>query len=240
MVRHITDPSGRVSEKSQFKPDELDKECQSIITAFLREVHGKSTFPVTTDDLTVLIERYVKDLDLYADLSGYGETVEGVTEFQLSGKPSVAISEELTGDSRRENRLRTTLAHEFGHVRLHGYLFALTGLEAQQAFRQTPTQGNKIICKREAITQAKAVDWMEWQANYFSSALLMPVRYVKGLVEQYKLDVSEPWILENSRQASELIQVVQQRFAVSADAARVRLSSLHHFATPDSHPQFFR
>lgn len=240
MVRHIADPTGRVSERSVFKPEEIDKTAQSLITGFLRQQYGKSVFPVKTDDLTVLIEQHVESLDQYADLSAFGPTVEGVTEFRPKKKPIVSIAQALSEDERRANRLRTTLAHEFGHVILHGYLFVLTGLAAQQALNNTPTQGNKVICKRETIDRPKMVDWMEWQANYFSSALLMPVRYLKQTVEQFQQSTGLQWILADSLQATQLVQAVQQQFAVSSDAARVRLSSLGYFATPDSHPQLFR
>jgi len=35
----------------------------------------------------------------------------------------VKISRELSADERRENRLRTTLTHEYGHVHFHNFLF---------------------------------------------------------------------------------------------------------------------
>ena len=44
---------------------------------------------------------------------------EGKTDFR-GKKPDVHISQELSNEPRYENRLRTTLAHEFGHVHFHG------------------------------------------------------------------------------------------------------------------------
>ena len=66
---------------------------EKIVVDFLRQKHGKARFPITTEDITVLIEQKVSDLDQYADLSAYGANVEGVTEFSRHGKPKVLISE---------------------------------------------------------------------------------------------------------------------------------------------------
>jgi len=67
-----------------------------------------------------MIEQNGADLDPYADLSVHGADVEGMTEFFPNRGPKVSISEKLSNDGRRENRFRTTLTHEFGHVKFHG------------------------------------------------------------------------------------------------------------------------
>jgi Zn-dependent peptidase ImmA (M78 family) len=69
-----------------------------------------------------MIEQETSDLDLYADLSVEGEDVEGLTEFYRNKKPSVKIARELSLDLSRYSRLRTTLAHEYGHVKFHAFL----------------------------------------------------------------------------------------------------------------------
>lgn len=125
--------------------------------------HGKAEFPITTEDITVLIEQKVSDLDQYADLSAYGANVEGVTEFSRRGKPKVLISESV---HRYENRLRTTLTHEYRHVELHAYLFATEERKLGLVPGQKPSA---IYCKRDGIINAKKTDWMEWQAGYARS-----------------------------------------------------------------------
>ena len=47
---------------------------------------------MATDDLTVLIEKDVVDLDMYANLSEEKGEVEGVTDFYPGKKPKVRIS----------------------------------------------------------------------------------------------------------------------------------------------------
>jgi hypothetical protein len=104
--------------RPHYKPEELDRECEAIINGFLKGLYGEARYPVKTDDLTKLIERDAETLDLYADLSGYGMDVEAVTEFNPGRKPRVFIAAALSEPSK-ENRLRTTLTHEYGHVHFH-------------------------------------------------------------------------------------------------------------------------
>ena len=79
MVRYVRDSTGRFSERPHYEPKELDRECENIVGKFLTRKYGKAAFPLSTDDLTQVIEREAEDLDLYADLSKYGADVEGVT-----------------------------------------------------------------------------------------------------------------------------------------------------------------
>jgi hypothetical protein len=125
MVKYVPDRTGRFSQRPHYEPKELDRECENIIAGFLKEWHGAAKYPVSTDDLTVLIERDTESLDQFADLSSYGCNVEGLTHFQAGRKPRVRISASLAGNENRQNRLRTTLAHEYGHVRFHAYLWDL-------------------------------------------------------------------------------------------------------------------
>ena len=110
MVKYVPDRTGRFSQRPHYEPKELDRECENIIAGFLKERHGAAKYLVSTDDLTVLIERDTESLDQFADLSSYGCNVEGLTHFQPGRKPRVRISASLAGDENRQNRLRTTLA----------------------------------------------------------------------------------------------------------------------------------
>jgi hypothetical protein len=190
-------------------------------TDFLQKKYGKVDYPISTDDLTTLIEQDVADLDQYADLSPYGDGVEGMTEFPRSGKPRVAISHNA---HRYENRLRTTLAHEYGHVRLHAPLFVLGDRQLKLGQNRKP---NAIYCLRDAMLPAGKRDWMEWQAGYASGAALMPKTPVTRLVAQ----IQERFgvygaVSPESAGGQSLISAVMDRFSVSRDAAVVRLKIL--------------
>ncbi len=56
-MRYVPDRTGRFSQRPHYKPEELDRECENIIAGFLKQRYGSEDYPVSTDDLTVLIER---------------------------------------------------------------------------------------------------------------------------------------------------------------------------------------
>jgi IrrE N-terminal-like domain len=225
MVQYVPDKTGRFSRRPHYKPGELDRECENVINSFLRTRHGDVRFPVSTEDLTRLIERDTEDLDLYADLSEFGPDVEGVTEFTPGKKPVVKISEKLSSDERFMNRLRTTLTHEYGHVKFHGYLWDIE--PPQKDFLKKDPNANKQICKRDAILNANQYDWMEWQAGYICGAILMPMTQVTRIAATYqeKHGVFGA-VLHSSPHGLALIEETKAAFEVSADAARVRLTKL--------------
>jgi len=224
-MRYVRDQTGRFVERPHYEPKELDTTFERIVTDFLRARHGKVEFPITTDDLTVLIERDTQDLDVFADLQSYGRGVEGVTEFRPGKKPVVRISQDLGNSESRENRLRTTLTHEYGHVHLHGHLFEMN-VTGPTLFDAAAKPGI-IACKRDTMINAARTDWMEWQAGYACGAMLMPASRARTFLEQYRKDANlyGP-VPATSAQGQHLIDLIVSRFQVSRDAARVRLSVL--------------
>lgn len=237
MVRMVADRTGRFPERPHYRPEEIDRECERIITAFLRGLHGQVTFPIETEDLIRLIERDAKSIDSYADLSGYGANVEGVTEFKVGERPVVRIAAEMMNDERRENRLRTTLTHEYGHVHFHTHLWA--SRPAGDLF-EARRQSEPSHCKRETMLQAPETDWMEWQAGYACGALLMPLSALRRCVtthnEAHKLFGP---VAESSEQGAALIVAVATEFQASKDAARVRLRKLGHLTSGPGSPSLF-
>ena len=232
-MKVVRDTTGRFGQRPHYEPAELDRECETLITGFLKAKHGQADYPVSTDDLTTLLEQEARDLDLYADLSEYGSSVEGVTIFTPGGKPAVKISRNLSEDESRQNRLRTTLTHEFGHVHFHSYLFdqelSSTKLLPSLARSPSPKAGTVQICKRETILDASSSDWMEWQAGHVCGAVLMPAGVVKRFVKETMANSSD---MSLARLEPLLISAVTARFQVSVDAARVRLSRLGFLSAP--------
>ena len=79
-------------------------------------------------------------------------------------------------------------------------------------------------CARGLILQAPVSDWMEWQASYVCGALLMPLSFVRNLVQTSVPDWNgRDRIPADSPQAGGLIIRVAQVFDISPDAAQVRL-----------------
>jgi Zn-dependent peptidase ImmA (M78 family) len=237
-VRYVADRTGRFTQRPHYEPKELDRECEAIVGAFLKERHGTLAYPLTTDDLTVLIERDTESLDQYADLSGYGLDVEGVTQFQPGRKPKVLISETLSAADNRQNRLRMTLAHEYGHVRFHAPLWDLEPPSAD-LLKANP-RANMQVCFRDKILDAAQSDWMEWQAGYVGGALLMPVSRVRTLVAAYCESHNLFGVVgQDDSHGRALIETVRVAFEVSPDAARIRLLKLGILGPASAGPSLF-
>lgn len=212
------DNSGRFRQRPHYPDSELEQICENAIYNFLRERHGKASFPASTADLTVLVEQAVDDLDSGCDLE---EGIDGVTDFFPKRKPNVKIASRLR-QPFMENRLRTTLTHEYGHVILHGFLFVIES-DLKKLFDDQP-KDTRNTCHRDHM-HGGSVDWMEWQAGFACGALLMPqtelLRVVKAFRDAEGLKYAD--IGTASDIGKRLIQRVMGEFQVSQDAARVRL-----------------
>jgi Zn-dependent peptidase ImmA (M78 family) len=213
LVRDIT---GRFIERPHYDPVELDNECETIVCGFLQAICGQVKFPIQTNDLTILIEKYASGLDVYANLTEYGSNVEGVTKFIPKKKPGVLISENISIQPHMENRFRTTLTHELGHVIFHNYLF------------QMDTKSSLQVCKRDDIVtsvKSSGRDWMEWQAGYACGAFLMPKSFIKKTVDDFNIKLPKTSLNDKKE---ELIEFISERIKVSKVAARVRLYVLNY------------
>jgi hypothetical protein len=220
-MKWVPDKTGRFPKRPHYMPEELDEECEQIVRAFLQRKYGRIEFPIKTDDLTVLIEQKA-DLDSYTDLSGEEGDVEGVTEFTPGQRPTVRISTTLSAPYV-ENRLRTTLTHEYGHVHFHQFMFEVETRPRSLFGDDAQPVANK--CRRDNIVGAAETDWMEWQAGYVCGAILMPAGPLIDTVQAFRkengLVLSN--LALNSEAGQRLIETVASTFQTSRDAARVRL-----------------
>jgi hypothetical protein len=223
-MRWVRDLTGRFAQRPHYETEELDGECEDLIYDHLRKRNGKVAFPIDTEDIVALLESRVAELDPYADLRGEGVDVEGATAFFRGSRPMVKISAALYAPNL-VNRLRTTLTHELGHVHFHTCLY---GLDVTDDLFETRQPTFNATCYRGSILGAPKTDWMEWQAGYACGSLLMPATDVKELVRgaHGRGGSSRPSV--DSEFGAELIANTMHRYAVSQDAARVRLLVLGH------------
>jgi hypothetical protein len=220
-VKWIPDPTGRFPVRPYYELDELETECERIITGFLERRYGQIIIPVPTDALRVLIESEPAGLDVHADLSHEGEEIHGLTEFVPGRKPLVSIARELTTQSWRAHRGRTTLTHEYAHLHWHGPLFE----------RYRPA-GERHKCARGKLLPGSGeADWMEWQAGYISGALLMLRSRMQLLVEAFRREHRAATVINTSSVEGRLLAGrVSEIFDVSREAASLRLLQLGHLA----------
>ena len=235
-MKWTKDTTGRFPERPFYEEGEIDYECEKIVTEFLMGKYGKVETPISTNDITVLIERDTSDLDQFVDFSSEEEDIQGATDFIKNKKPVVSISQQLSNASNMENRLRTTLTHEYGHVRFHNFLYQR--LFQSRSFNTSSIKGPR--CKRSSILNASKTDWLEWQAGYASGALLMPISRFKDLTHASL----RAWgafgsVPNTSYESQKLIERVAKAFSVSREAARVRLLQLRFISdAPQTIPLF--
>ncbi len=135
------------------------------------------------------------------------------------------INRHLNRVLQRVNRLRTTLAHEYGHLLLHAWLY--------EHFRGQVRNPAPLRCYSRTVegNVDRLMDWMEWQAGYICGALLMPKRRMDLLVGAFgKENGCAGPLLRDNIAGRRLIERVTDLFDVSRDAARVRLLKLGHLA----------
>jgi len=220
-MKWVPDRTGRFPRRPHYQPDAIDAQCERLVQRFLIKKYGKVEFPFKTEDITVLIEERA-ELDSCVDLSHEEGEVEGVTEFRLGRRPLVSISDRLSGP-HLENRLRTTLTHEFGHVYFHQFMFENTGQTASLFPEEQKAHRNK--CNRANIERAAETDWMEWQAGYACGAILMPAAALIETAQAFRRRNQLPFsnLVVNSDTGRALIELVASRFQTSKEAARIRL-----------------
>lgn len=131
-----------------FGSESLQRPCQTPIMDFVQETSRK----------------YNLAIDFERDLgkSQQGHKILGMFCFQPR---KILVDKSLNGDIR----LHFILGHEFGHLVLHRDLVVkkkgYSDVDITDTVRDFVT-GRKILLKPR--------DWLEWQANRFSSAILMP------------------------------------------------------------------
>jgi Zn-dependent peptidase ImmA (M78 family) len=223
-MKVLRDPLGRPIRRLYFKTEELDEQCEQLVTDFMDRRSGGFRLPIPTDDIIRMIEAEAYDLDMYADLP---EGLDGYTDYFADRKPDVKIAERLSSP-RYENRLRMTLGHEYGHVRFHAPLWRKSG----QAADRRPAEPC-WTCHRDTIVTAPENDWMEFQAAYIGGALLMPRSSVLEWAGEIAMrEAMTPPLPVDSDLGLAMIERVLRGCQVSEQAARVRLFRLHLLTEP--------
>lgn len=115
--------------------------------------------------------------------------VMGRTRFHPNGRAEVEISRTLAdlaeSDVTARRRLRSTLAHECGHIACHSTLF-IRDTATLQLF-PGGDQGSKppIMCRESSVTPKRYNgEWWEYQANQCMAALLLPKTMFKASIEK--------------------------------------------------------
>jgi hypothetical protein len=246
-MKHIPQAAGPFRKWPFFETQEIEK----IAVDDLRSCGLLPAVPSAVD-----IERVAKALfgfdPVYTDP---GEGVMGYIRFGPKKPEAIIIHESLTdlaGGPTLEHRLRSTLAHEVGHGRLHVGPFTelfqakKTGY-ANEWVRSPGTHHASFLCRASDINDAATVRgpglaaWermAEWQANRYMAAILAPARLVSQAVRSLLgCSDSHTRVLLTEAQRQALAPEISQCFNVSRQLASIRLGEL--FPNPEPQGDLF-
>jgi hypothetical protein len=221
-MKQLRARKGPFVEQPFYALDEIDRLCSEELQAV--DLYPKTPGPVRIERF---IEKRFGVTPVYEDLDA---RILGFTRFGREGVQEVVISKTLaSSDTVGAIRcLSSTLAHEAGHILLHGYLFAVSGTSSLFENSKEPA---KIMCRDINGTSPKrAYDgcWWEYQANRAIGGLLLPralaLRCIVDLLErQGGLGLG---VLASTRR-EETVQRLARVFEVNPVVARIRLGDLY-------------
>ncbi|WP_432404857.1 ImmA/IrrE family metallo-endopeptidase [Wukongibacter sp. M2B1] len=185
----------------------------------------KNTLGLTTFDHG-FIEVYNKDCDTL-------QTIEVI-------KGTIIIESDLVDDERLTGRYRFTCAHEVGHWILHRHLFESDTCLFENSDRD---EKNIVRCLNRNIENIFSYynskiktdyDWLEWQADYFAGAILLPIipftdEFFRLLM---KLHIHQRYLFVDNQRCNienfkKIIGELSNKFNVSKKAVEVRLAKLN-------------
>ncbi len=147
----------------------------------------------------------------------------------ISEKANTIIIDRTLLEPGQEHRYRFTVGHECAHSIFHGPKLSDPYQEYLNLYYADSEQGTPMMFRcnlsdREFVKKANTLwtdkQWMEWQADAFSSSILMPKSVVKKVVDEIS-----PRTMRYSKR-DELIRGVSRVFQVSRKAAEIRLEGL--------------
>ncbi len=229
-MRWYRGPEG--DQRIWYEPEEIERIAEDELQR--AGLTPEPSSPVT--DLERFIESHLgADLDQYAELDA---DVLGLTRFDPGRRPAVSINKALTESVEDEQarrglagRWRATLAHEASHVLFHRYLFD-ADLNQPALFDSPPAsnaanRGLMRCLKRDVGLDSRATDWREIQANRGMAALLMPRVLFRHVASQRAAALSATSPTAGSAPADALAAEMARVFAVSRQAAAIRLQTLN-------------
>lgn len=172
----LTKSLGKTTEKSELKSSlsQIERLSKENIEKFAQTVLYKINPAILNGIANLSIEELSIFLETEYGISIYlDQTVYNLFNLDIKGycdpkKREIYINQEIADT---DNHL-FTLAHEFAHILLH----ADTGLN-QSDYNSLEDSKFNPLTRKHNLENDK--NWIEWQANQFASALLMPKNALK-------------------------------------------------------------
>lgn len=173
-MKNIHAKGGPHKERPFYYSHEIERMC-------IEELERTGYMP--TEPAPVRIERFVeKGIGINPAYEELPPKILGFTKFGAQGAEAIVISRSLQTDGTQssERRVRTTLAHEAGHVLLHAHLFLKPSRQMKELFDEEHTDLSKVLC-RDMVGSSTTEEyagyqgaWWEFQANAAMGSLLLP------------------------------------------------------------------
>lgn len=214
------------TKRPYFGSDQIEQICTQALTSV-------ELLPSTPEPIR--IDRFLeKKFGISPEYEELPTGVLGFTRFTPQGVDSVVINRWLDDDprSRTQRRVRSTLAHEAGHILLHGSLFEaapVTQLSLLEPIAEKP----KVLCRddTELSSQKKSAyngKWWEYQANMVIGSLLLPRSLVQESLKPYLIPAGLLKIdrLDQARREN-AARTLAEVFDVNPVVARIRIDELY-------------
>ena len=217
------------------RPYYEDSDIESIVTDELNKVGLLPTSPAP-----IRVDRFIEKR--YLIVPQYQDVRDGIlgfTRFGAKGPEEVVVSRSLSEEGSRvaERRMNSTLAHEAGHMLLHGHLFALECRAGTRSLLRDDLDEKKqtILCRpgtvgflnESASTHRYDGSWWEFQANKVIGVLLLPRQLVNEALDSLLLPPGSLGIrlLDDTRR-EEAVHGLADVFDVNPAVARIRVEEL--------------
>ncbi|MDE2823498.1 MAG: ImmA/IrrE family metallo-endopeptidase [Chloroflexota bacterium] len=223
--------SGPFSNRPYYEEWEIEE----IAATELRAV---DLLPATPTPIRV--DRFIeKRFRIVPEYDNVLEDILGFTRFGAKGPEAVVVSRSLSeeGTGVSERRVRSTLAHETGHMLLHGELFALERRAGSSPLVDEDLDERRqvVLCRPESVdasvgpASAQRYDgrWWEYQANQFIGALLLPRRLAEQAVGDFLVPTGSLGIkvLDDTKR-EEAASCLAEVFDVNLSVARIRVDGI--------------
>jgi len=202
-----------------MKTEEIEAEAYYVVKQFTDLINPHMIIPI---DVDLLIEK-VANLTLVIDNLENIFHLNDILGALFIETQTVMINEHL---NTNKGRFNFTCAHELGHWYLHKqYLIK----NENQLDLFSSRQGASIVCRSSCAKEP-----IEWQADFFAGAVLMPTENYSisfsDFLSDNKMSINDPGykktLSNNTGVLTMIIGELADQYNVSKEAARVRLSIL--------------
>jgi hypothetical protein len=230
-MKSWNDPFSPFGKQLRFDDHEFEAMMEEVRS---RTGDRQSFTPGKGVDIDLVLRRSERIEADYVDLPA---GIMGRTIFSENGSVYVEISRALSDAAEHDRvarrRLRTTLAHEVGHIACHRGLFIRDtetfSLFADRGVDQQPMNRQPIMCREHTVGRVnQAGPWWEIQANACMAALLLPRALISASTRKRLADGGFKTGDECFRRGHgrTLIREIADEFDVSHIATLYRLQKL--------------